>query len=100
MTTMEAGYEGWTNKETWNTYLWISNSQPVYKLVLRLMGNSTGSATTGEFADSLEGFLWLLWEGKTPDGDRLNPVNWVEIATFFQSEHIDYLDDLDEVGNK
>lgn len=95
MTTAEASYEGWSNRETWNTYLWISNSQPVYKLVLKLMGNASGSATTGEFADSLEGFLWILWEGKTPDGERLNPVNWVEIAMFLQSEHTDYLDSLD-----
>jgi hypothetical protein len=83
----EASYEGWTNRETWNTYLWISNSQPIYKLVLKLMGNASGSATTGEFADNLEQFLWILWEGKTPDGEPLNPVNWVEIAMFLQSEH-------------
>lgn len=95
MTVAEASYEGWTNRETWNTYLWISNSQPVYKLVLRLMGNASGSATTGELADNLEGFLWIIWDGKTPDNCSLKPVNWVEIATFLQSEHIDYLDNLD-----
>ena len=95
MTIAEASYQGWSNRETWNTYLWISNSKPVYKLVLKLMGNASGSATTGELADSLEGFLWIIWEGKTPDGERLNPVNWVEIAMFLQSEHSDYLNELD-----
>tara|TARA_R110000824_G_scaffold81401_1_gene204621 strand:- start:292 stop:591 length:300 start_codon:yes stop_codon:yes gene_type:complete len=96
MTTAEdARYEGWTNRETWNTNLWISNSEPIYKLVLKLMGNASGSATTGEFADNLEGFLWIVWDGKTPDGYRLNPVNWVEIATSFQEVHTDYLDSLD-----
>ena len=95
MTTTNASYEGWSNRETWNTHLWISNKESLYKLVLRLMGNASGSATTGEFADTLEQFLWILWEGKTPDNCSLKPVNWVEIATVLQSEHTDYLDGLD-----
>jgi len=100
MVTAEKQYNGWSNIETWNVQLWISNTEPLYKLVKRLMGNASGSVTTGEFADSLEGFLWILWDGKTPDGYRLNPVNWVEIATSWQEDFKEYLDELDESGNK
>ena len=90
MTTAEASYEGWSNRETWNTCLWISNTESLYKLVKKLI-----TWETATFADNLEQFLWIIWEGKTPDNCSLKPVNWVEIATFLQSEHTDYLDSLD-----
>ena len=77
MTTVADGYNGWSNKATWNVQLWITNKESIYKLVQML---ARGSSGVGEFADTLEAFLWILWEGKTPDGERLNPVNWVEIA--------------------
>ena len=97
MTTMQDdGYNGWTNRETWNVQLWITNDEPLYKLVKSLLGNpQKGSVTTGTFADDLEAFLWIMWEGKTPDGCRLNPVNWVEIATSWFEDYKDYLDELD-----
>ena len=94
--TLKEPYNGWTNRETWNVQLWISNQESLYKLVMGLLGNSkTGSVTTGDFADNLEGLLWILWEGKTPDGNRLEPVNWVEIATSWFQDYKDYLDELD-----
>jgi len=73
MTTAE--YEGWSNRETWNTELWISNTEPLYKLIMRIMNSSTN-----DFADNLEAFLWIIWDGFTPDGLSLKPVDWVQIA--------------------
>ena len=35
------------------------------------------------FADNLEAYLWIIWEGKTPDGHSLKPVDWVSIASFW-----------------
>ena len=33
MVTTEKEYNGWSNIETWNVQLWISNTEPLYKLV-------------------------------------------------------------------
>jgi len=85
MTTMESeGYNGWSNRATWNTSLWISNLQGLYKLVRGLLFNSRNE---GDFTDSLEGFLQLIWDGKTPDGDDLNMVRWRELADSIITEH-------------
>ena len=97
MVIAENQYNGWSNRETWNVQLWITNTEPLYKLVKRLMGNSSGSATTGEFADNLEQFMWILWEGKTPDNCSLKPVNWVEIAMAWQEDYKDHLNELDGI---
>jgi len=77
MITSTDGHMGWTNKETWNTNLWMTNEESVYKL-LRIIARKCYNV--GELADNMEGFLGLLWEGKTPDGERLEPVDWVQIA--------------------
>ena len=84
MTTLDGGYQGWTNIETWNAQLWIANTESIYKLITLYLGISTT-----RFADNLEGFLWIIWDGTTPDGHSLKPVNWVEIATVWQEDFAD-----------
>ena len=97
MTTLQSdGHQGWTNRETGNVQLWITNTEPLYKLIMLLLGNKeTGSITTGDFADQLEGLLWILWEGKTPDDCSLKPVNFVEIAMTWYEDNKAYIDELD-----
>ena len=83
MTTVNQ-YEGWSNRETWNANLWISNTEPLYKLILRFMNTSTA-----QFADNLETFLWIIWDGATPDGYSLKPVDWVQIAMAWHEDFAD-----------
>ena len=87
MVTTEKNYNGWSNIETWNVQLWISNTESLYKLVKKLM-----TWETATFADNLEGFLWIVWDGKTPDGYTLNPVDWVQIATSWQEDFTEELE--------
>ena len=75
--TTASEYEGWTNIETWNTNLWLtSHSSGMEQTILRIMGGQHSN----KFADNLETYLWIIWEGMTPDGLSLKPVNWGEIA--------------------
>ena len=77
MTTATGGYNGWSNKETWNANLWITNTESLYRLVWIKLEQCK---TVSEIADNVEQLMWILWEGTTPDGFSLSPVNWVEIA--------------------
>ena len=77
ITTITDGYNGWSNRETWNANLWMTNEEPIYKLIGRI---AKGCHSVSELADNLEEFLLILWNDKTPDGDSLGPVDWVEIA--------------------
>ena len=79
MTTIQDDdHMGWTNRETWNVQLWISNTEPLYRLLWDHI--LPPSKNAGDFADTLEHLLNLLWDGKTPDKLSLKPVNWAEIA--------------------
>lgn len=82
MTTLDEGNNGFVNMATLNTHMYMANTEPLYKLVLRLMNTSTA-----HFADNLETFLWIMWEGTTPDGYSLKSVDWVEIATHWHNEY-------------
>ena len=77
-------YNGWSNRATWNANLWLTNDESLYKLVRRIAFHCR---TISELADNIEGFLGILWNGKTPDGDVLGMVNWVEIADAWVDAH-------------
>ena len=83
---MTQTYNGWTNRETWNTSLWMGNVEPLYELILGIISDSKNE---GDFTDRLEQFLWIIWDGKTPDGDSLKPVNFVEIANLWWEDFND-----------
>ena len=75
--TTASEYNGWTNIETWNTNLWMTNHSPgMEQTILRIMRGQHSN----KFADNIETYMWIICRGETPDGHSLNPVNWVEIA--------------------
>ena len=71
-------YMGWANIETWNVQLWIMNTEPMYKLLWNHI--LPPSKNVGDFADTLQHLLNILWDGETPDQISLTPVDWSEIA--------------------
>ena len=84
MTTLTEGQDNFSNRETYETYQWITKHGGTPTLVERLC---SGSKNIGEFADKLEQLLWLIWEGKIQGRDSLKPVDWVQIANRWLDAH-------------
>ena len=86
-----AGYNGWTNYETWAVALWIDNEQGTYLYARELLEDK--ALDTGDAAEALKG--WIVNE-MAPDlgasmfadllGAALSSVNWQEIAKHMKSE--------------
>lgn len=85
---MAEGYNGWTNKETWLIYLWLSNDQ-VSDTQWRAVGREVGNVPI--FADVLQR---EMAEGAetvvSPSGlytdlltTALGHVDWNEVASYF-----------------
>jgi hypothetical protein len=85
---MAEGYNGWTNKETWLVYLWLSNDQ-ASDTQWRAVGREVSNVRT--FADVLqqeieEGTETILSRsGLYTDllNTALGRVDWTEVATHF-----------------
>ena len=84
MNTVTDGQGSFSNRETYETYRWITRHSGILTLVKRLC---SGSGNIGDFADNLEQLLWILWEGKIQERDSLEPVDWVEIVTRWIDDH-------------
>ena len=68
-------YNGWTNRATWNTALWLTNDEGIYRTMLSFFGDEEITPANARF------FCNLIWScSETPDGDELADVNWREIA--------------------
>ena len=80
---MSNKYEGWTNYETWNVNLWLSNDEPTYKYCVML---SKTYSDPIELANLLKEFVLGFKPelGESTFSDMLNAslreVNWREIA--------------------
>lgn len=78
-------YNGWVNRDTWATYLHLSNDYDLYKSVM--------AVTNGGDADDLEEFVTEFIADGTPlaraldlDVDDFDKVDWGEVLTAFQDE--------------
>ena len=92
MSQQEEQYQGWTNWETWNVNLWLTNDQSVYKL--------TKSLLLGHYeyefkrAEALRDWVYDLVHGNKEEGITqyitddisLHRVNYEEIIEAFKEE--------------
>ena len=86
-----AGYNGWTNYETWAVALWIDNEQGTYLYARELLEDK--ALDTGDAAEALKG--WIVNE-MAPDlgasmfadllGAALSSVNWQEISKHIKTK--------------
>lgn len=70
-------YNGWTNWETWNVNLWVTNDESTYRMMQRQQPFNARSA---------QQFVMGLYPHGTPDMDsprELNKVDWQSIADAF-----------------
>lgn len=84
-------YNGWTNYETWNVNLWVSNDEGLYNEKMRVLRRSheVSAKTVREFFAEVMG-------GTTPDldslqenGETVDPINFDEIAEHWEDERLD-----------
>ncbi len=79
-------YNGYSNRATWNLILWISNDECAYTffqdLYYRIGGDVIEDRTDAVERTSRE------WFGSTtPDGDRLDDVNWIEATESLDEDY-------------
>jgi hypothetical protein len=74
---MSKGYNGWANRSTWNVALWAGNDYGMYQTVESNKPYTKSSAR--RLAEEMFG-------DKTPDGCKLDGVNWKEIADAWNEE--------------
>ena len=75
-------YNGWTNRATWNAYLWLWNNEFEYSTYSILISRAERQRSSAvELAKQIQDYCEQVWpNGLTPDGDLLAQVNWLEIA--------------------
>jgi len=67
-------YNGWTNRETWNTTLWLFNDENRYEWMLAAFPSGCAGPA------SAERFCRGIFGDKTPDKCLLDNVDWKEVA--------------------
>ena len=86
------GYQGWVNWETWNVYLWLSNDEGAYSMMMDFTRAMHGRVTP----DGAQEFVTEMMPDGTPDFDdpsEYETVDWSEIA---DSMNDDWMDDNDD----
>jgi len=87
-------YNGWSNWETWNANLWLTNDQGTYGTCLEAIGNETNRYEAGQcLREAVE--MWAD-EGIRLIGDELTMwrIVWAEIADgFIEDRDYDEEDD-------
>lgn len=92
------GYGGWSNYETWNAVLWLSNDEPAYRATMNQIVftvTQQHKKGAGDYDVALAAVARRSFGSKTPDNVVLTPaktkVNWTEAVGYFQ-EVIDGLE--------
>ncbi len=75
-------YNGWSNWETWNVALWLSNKRAYYHYYIALIGDCDD---VGEFETKLRVFEKNMQTDL--DDDDWNDVDWQEIAENLWEEY-------------
>tara|TARA_Y100000310_G_scaffold63081_1_gene58358 strand:- start:1410 stop:1700 length:291 start_codon:yes stop_codon:yes gene_type:complete len=92
---MSNKYNGWTNYETWNVNLWLSNDEGTYNYILDLAKDHADDAPM--LANALEAFVDELEPELEPSmfsdilSAAMREVNWREIADTLLEDHKDEL---------
>lgn len=95
--TNEQDYNGWTNRETWATALYINNDEGLQSPILEVTQQHTN---TRELADEIQAFIEEVLDFDNVSSNRtafnmltdigsLYRVNWYEIAETFMDEKED-----------
>lgn len=74
-------YNGWPNRATWNTVLWLDNEERYYRAyVAQARREAFTPSSAQRFVTRLFGYSRNPWGAMTPDGDPLKKVHWPSIA--------------------
>ena len=79
-----ASYNGWTNWETWNTHLWMTNDQELYSVARGIVerGTTLGLSATAEVLRDWWNDRWCVYRA-SPLSDAwrvvIDRTDWVEI---------------------
>lgn len=80
-----SGYNGWSNRATWNVSLWLNNDEAMYRnlqdTVKFARAHFGPTMTAAELGRMLKIEVNKMWpSGQTPDGCNLLEVDWIEFA--------------------
>ena len=77
---------GWTNWETWNINLWLTNDEGIYNETLEICNKELNPYEyEHKRADQLQEYVdYLMDENIITDKVSLHRVNWKEIMESFQ----------------
>lgn len=77
---MKHGYNGWTNWDTWNFHLWLSNDEYLYREASRICKRSIDANRAKPMLIELMGMI------NNPDGIDYAEVNFQEVFEAFNAE--------------
>ena len=116
-TTTDRTYNGYANRATWNTQLWLGNTEAWYfdlnqKILTLIEAHfiqyriGCGDYSTPELlkywnepaADMIEEYCRSQWGNETPDDADLNEVNWSELAGHWLEDGFDTFKELKREG--
>ena len=89
---MSEEYNGWSNWETWNANLWLTNDEGVYEMMQEVTANQIGGAVASrwEVAAAIEEAVGSCAdEGIRLIGDDMSMwrIDWCEIADFWITDY-------------